>query len=243
DHVSGADRASVRHTALSGGSGAIQSGALTARGVLAASLLCLACGAAVGLYLNAATRGNVVMLLGGLGVLLAWGYSERPIRLGYRGWGAGEATVGVAFGPLPVVGAYYVQTESVSLSALAASLPMALLVALVLLVNGFPDLESDSSVGKKTFVVTFGERRTIAGHHVLLALVYLTTGLLVVANVFPIWCMLSFATLPLALWGARVLRSAGDEYAALARAGAATVVLHALFGLLLVGGLLAARHA
>ena len=236
DDLSGADRATASHTLLSGGSGVIQAGALTRGAVLLGAVVCLSSGGLIGLYLNAVTPGNVVLLLGAFGVFIAWSYSERPLLLGYRGW-LGELAVGLAFGPLPVLGAHYVQTRVVGISALAVSIPVAILVALVLLVNGLPDAESDRSVGKRTLVVALGPDRTVVLCHWMLAAVYVSTAVLMVARTLPLPCLLSLGTAPLAWYAASSLRTAGGKGPALTRAGRATVALHAAHGVLLSAGL------
>jgi len=238
DHLSGADGAVAQRTPVSGGSGVIQEGLLSSRAVLGASLLCLAGGVAVGLYLNALAHGHVILLLGVIGLFLAWAYSERPLALGYRGFGVGELSVGMAFGPLPVVGAYYIQAEEASLSAVVASIPLAALIAAVLLVNGFPDFASDRSVGKGTLVVTAGRGCAIVVYHVLVAGAYAVTALLVLARVLPPACLVCLVSLPLAWLAASNLRRGPEELATLTRAGGATIALHGVFGALLTAGLL-----
>jgi 1,4-dihydroxy-2-naphthoate octaprenyltransferase len=125
----------------------IQEGLVAPRSILLASVMSLALGACLGLYLNALVRGNVILLLGLAGIFLGYFYSRAPLKLGYRG--LGEVAVGVGFGPLMVTGSYYVQVEKLPVHVLLLSLPIGLLIAAVLLINGFPDRETDLAVGKR----------------------------------------------------------------------------------------------
>lgn len=241
DHLSGADAANLNRTPFSGGSGTIQEGLVSPGAVLRAAVLCMSVGAALGLYLNAATRGNVVLALGVFGLALGWCYSERPVRLGYRGGGVGELAVALGFGPVTVSGAYYVQVQSLDAGAFLASLPVAVLIALVLIVNGFPDHDADRAVGKRTLVVTLGRRRSVTLYLVLLALVHALTAALVWSRVLPPACLLAFLTLPVAIRAASVLRRSHLSLDELLPANAGTIALHGAFGLLLSAGLVIDR--
>ena len=177
DHVSGADPANPSPGILSGGSGLIKSGALPAGFFLRSSVVCLALGAALGLHLNFAVPGNVVLFVGIIGVALAHFYTAPPLRLAYRG--LGEVAVGLAFGVLPVVGSYYVQAGTFSWSVVLASLPIAFATVLVLWVNQMVDFKSDRDTGKRNLVVVMGPRA--AGRGVVLALALLIFGSLFAA--------------------------------------------------------------
>jgi 1,4-dihydroxy-2-naphthoate octaprenyltransferase len=232
DHVSGADGANPTSTPLSGGSRVIQEGLIAPGAIRAASLAALALGGALGLYLNAVLQGNTVLVLGLVGILLGYFYSARPLALGYRG--LGEAVVGFGFGPLMVAGSYYTQAESLSARAFLISLPVGILIALVLLINGFPDRDADLAAGKRTLVVLLGRRRAAALYRGLLAGVYALIALLVGVRVLPLLSLLTFLTLPLARRAYVVSRDSYDGIRELLPANAATIALHLLVGLLLV---------
>ena len=60
-----------------------------------------------------------------------------------------------------LLGAYVVQTEgALSWEPFVASIPVALLVALILYVNEIPDRRGDARAGKRTLPVRFGRRRS-----------------------------------------------------------------------------------
>lgn len=177
DHVSGADPANPNPGVLSGGSGLITSGALPARFFLRSSIACLVLGAALGLHLNFTVSGNLVLVVGIIGVALAHFYTAPPVKLAYRG--LGEMAIALAFGVLPVVGAYYVQAETFSWRVVVASLPITFAVVLVLWVNQVVDFKPDRDTGKRNLVVVMGPRT--AGRGMVLALALLIFGSLFVA--------------------------------------------------------------
>jgi 1,4-dihydroxy-2-naphthoate octaprenyltransferase len=156
DDRSAADGASSRHSPLSGGSGLLQSGAVRPSAYVTGMVACYAAALALGLWLNALVPGNLVLVLGIVGVLGGYFYTAPPLRLAYRG--LGEVTVGLLFGVLPVVGACYVQTGALLWQALVASLPVTFAVVLVLWVNEIADAEADAAAGKRTLVVKTGAR-------------------------------------------------------------------------------------
>ena len=66
------------------------------------------------------------LAFGVAGFLLAFFYVAPPLRLAYIGRGLGEIDILISFGILPLVGAYYVQSGTITTSALLASLPIGL---------------------------------------------------------------------------------------------------------------------
>lgn len=91
-------------------------------------------GTMVGLYVVLAT-GPLTLLLGAIGIVSGYIYSAPPFRL--SGTGIGELLAGANLGLLTTVGAYYVQTLRVAPLVLWAALPVALLMAATLVLNGF----------------------------------------------------------------------------------------------------------
>jgi 1,4-dihydroxy-2-naphthoate octaprenyltransferase len=234
DYVSGADGKEPPVTSLSGGSRVIQDGLIAPRAILGASIALLAAGAALGLYLNGLARGNVILALGIVGVFLGYFYSGAPLRLGYRG--IGEVVIGLGFGPLMLAGTYYVQADSLSPRVFLISLPVGLLIALVLLINGFPDRGADLAAGKRTLVVLLGERRAATLYHVLLAAAYVSVVVEIGVGVLPPSALVVLLSLPLAWRAYAVSRDNYGRVTELLPANAATIGLHSLVGLLLVVG-------
>lgn len=235
DHLSGNDAANDCPTPFSGGSRVIQEGLIPAAHVLGAAVALLAAGGSLGLYLNAVSHGNVILVIGAIGVFLGFFYSSSPFRLGYRG--LGELAVGIGFGPLMVVGAYYVQTEAAPLRMFLVSVPVGLLIALVLFINGFPDYGADKAVGKRTLVVILGKRRASVLYRTVLAAVYLAIGALVAARMLPVVCLLTLLSLPLTWRAWTVSREAYDRGVEILPANASTIQLHSVVGALLCLGL------
>src|SRR5256884_8354135 len=99
-------------------------------------------------------------------------------------------------GPLMVVGSYYAVSGRFDLSAVAASIPVGLLVAAILHGNEWRDISEDARAGAKTFSVQAGRA---APHWLYVALVvgaYLALSAAVGAGLLPTWALLTMLSLP-----------------------------------------------
>jgi 1,4-dihydroxy-2-naphthoate octaprenyltransferase len=144
-------------------------------------------------------------------------------------------------GPLMVIGSYYAVSGRFDLSAVAASIPVGLLVAAILHGNEWRDISEDARAGAKTFSVQAGRA---AAHWLYVALVvgaYLALSAAVVVGLLPTWTLLAMLSLPLLV---RQIRSselgATGQQRAIAMIDLETAQLHAAFGYLLVVGLIIA---
>lgn len=243
DHVSGADEANATLTPFSGGSRLVQRGLLPAPHLKWLAYAFYILGTGVGLLLTA-LRGIEVLWLGVAGFLLGFLYTAPPVRLAHRG--LGELAVAVGFGPVIVLGTYFVQRQAWSLEALLASLPVAFLIAAVLYINEFPDKQGDARVGKRTLIVRLPERAAVLGYFALLALTYLVIlGGVALRSVpafsayaFPVWSLLGLLTIPLAIKASLLLSHNYRFPYRLIPANAFTILLHLTTGLLFCAGYL-----
>ncbi len=231
DHVSGNDEVNTEFVRpFSGGSRVIQLGLLTPLEVLVGGLLLFFLAILIGLYLTWA-RGALILALGAVGLVSGMFYTGRPFNWVSRG--IGEILVGLNFGVLMTLGAYYVQTRTLSWTPIMAAIPIALLIAAVLWINEFPDYAADRAVGKKTLVVRLGRPKAAVVYGLLMVCAHLVLLTEVVAGALPPVVLLGFVTLPLSL---RAIQYTRRHYASsfdLAPANALTVISHLATGLLL----------
>lgn len=235
DHRSGNDEVNTRYIRpFTGGSRLIQEGLLAPREVLVLSLACFLAGMVVAAFIVWRT-GWPVILPAALGALCGYAYTAPPLKLGYRGWG--EPAIALAFGLLPVAGAYYVQTRNLDASVLLAALPVTLLVTAILFVNQFPDYLADKLVDKRHWVVRLGPRAARLPYAMLMlgwapALAAgVITGALPPASLFALLALLPCAIALVIVW-----RHFDDE-SRLAPASLLTVLSHLLVGLVTVTAL------
>ncbi len=233
DHRSGADEANFTPTPFGGGSRVIQRGLLSPEGMRWLGWSAYALGILTGLYL-AYAGGPVIFTFGLTGFLLGYLYTAPPVRLAHRG--LGEIATGLGFGPLIVVGSYYLQAGRFSLEALVASLPVALLIAAVLVINEFPDRPWDRRAGKMTLVARLPVLTAIRGYQFLIAAVYLIVLAGVVLGILPWPTLIALGTLPLAWRAVQGLRRYHSHPYRLIPSNANTVFAHLYTGLLLFAG-------
>jgi len=240
DSRSGNDDINRWRSPFNGGTGLIQEGVLRPRHVHLAALTALGAAAAVGFYLST-VKGTAVLVLTLVGGVSAYFYTADPFHLAYHG--LGEIMVGASFGPLLVAGADLVQAGSVSARAVAAAVPVGMLIAAVLYINQFPDYEADRAVGKAHWVVRLGTRRALPGLAGLLVGAYLAVGAGVAAGLLPWPTLAAVLTAPLSAKALSVAWRHHDQPVQLRPANALVIQTHLLTGLLLVAGFLAAALA
>ena len=170
----------------------IVAGFLSPKQTLAFSFILLLMGSAIGLYL-AYVRGFLILLLGITGVLLATLYTAPPIKFKYHAMG--EIGIFFAFGPVMVLGAYYVQALKLSMKAFLASVPLGILIALVAFANNLRDIEYDTSVGVKTIASILGVNKGIKFFLSMNFLAIVIVLILILTNVLPLLTALSFIAL------------------------------------------------
>ncbi len=241
DHLSGNDEINVtRAYPFTGGSRFIQDGKAQPWEILAASLVSLGLGAAIGVYLIA-VAGWPILALGIIGGASGFFYTAPPLKLGYRG--VGEIFILLNFGLLPVLGAHYVQTQTFSASAAITGLSVGLLMTNVLWINQFQDAEADAAVGKRNWVVRLGRRTSSGIHAALFALAYAAIIAGIVWRVLPPWAVLGLLSLPLAVKASAVSVRHYDHLDRLTPANAATVAAHLATSILLGAGIVIGRLA
>ncbi|MEM4389183.1 MAG: UbiA family prenyltransferase [Candidatus Micrarchaeia archaeon] len=221
---------------FTGGSRAIQTGMISPRALLLLSLALLTAGSAIGLYL-AWLRGWQILALGALGVASGYFYSAPPFRLAGRG--VGEALVGLNFGVLMTLGAYYVQAQVLAPEPLLASLPVSFLVSAVLWANEIPDARGDAASGKRTMVVRLGKAKAAVWFFALLLLAYASLLVGIAVAALPLFALAALAGAFFAWKAACEVAAHTGAYYKLEGACASTLAAHFLTGLLIVAGVLA----
>jgi 1,4-dihydroxy-2-naphthoate polyprenyltransferase len=235
DFKSGVDFKTKR-TPFSGGSGALPQGLLSGKQALRLGIGTLAAAGLIGIYfILALDKGlQLLPLLIVAGVIIVL-YTPVILKTNWPEWAPG-----LGLGILPVIGAYFVQTEAYATSALIASIPSGILVHNLLLLNEFPDVEADLSVHKKTLPITIGKKKAGVFYSAMTVLVYLWTAGAVAAGKMPVFCLIALLTIPLAV---KAIQGAlkPDDMSKLGPALASNVMVILLTQLLLGAGFILAK--
>jgi 1,4-dihydroxy-2-naphthoate octaprenyltransferase len=104
-----------------GGSRFIQTGIMDTSGMARLGISLLAIAALAGLFLLL-LKGPMILAFGVAGALLAVPYSVGPLRLSSNG--LGELAVAVGIGVIPVVGAAWLQSNSITRADVIVSVPI-----------------------------------------------------------------------------------------------------------------------
>ncbi len=234
DYRSGLDARTDR-TPFSGGSGMIVGGLVKPRSVFIFASGCLGATVLIGGYF-AATKGLVILPIVGVAALTIYLYTDHLSHMML-----GELLAGLNFGPLMVAGSYFTQTGVLSWEALYVGLVPGILVGNLLLLNEFPDVEADRSVGRRNSLIVFGAARSAKLYSALVASCYVLVVAGVAFGIMPLTSLLFLATLPIAVRAIRgALRDHGDMPAFIPAMGA-NVQLVLLGNALLAIGLAVSR--
>lgn len=234
DSLSGADAANEnRLFPFTGGSRFIQNGVLTLRETRNFGYALLVVVIPAGLWLTYYSASGLIVI-GLLGLLIAWAYSAPPLKLMSRGVGEGAITAGWL---LVVLGTDFVQRGAFSTLPLLAGLPFALLVAAILYINQFPDREADAQVGKRTLVVRLGPGRASWGYVVLTVLAYFSLLLAILFGKLPLWSAMALLPAILSFNASRQLLVDSGHPERLGSAIKLTISAANLNGILLSAGL------
>lgn len=152
------DRINQSFNRFSGGSRVLVKEILPARVSLLLGYGCLAGAILIVFYIYLQYRTDLgTLLLGGLGIVFGFFYSNKPIRWSYHG--LGEILIGFCYGWLPIATGFFLFTGFFSPQILLLSIPVGFSIFNVILINEFPDEEADRAIGKKNLVVRFGKER------------------------------------------------------------------------------------
>jgi 1,4-dihydroxy-2-naphthoate octaprenyltransferase len=184
----------------------------------------------VGLYL-VYLGGWSILLIGLASIASGVLYTAGPWPLGYHG--LGDLFVFIFFGPVGVVGTFYLHTDYVHPLAFVIALPVAFLVTAILVINNLRDINTDPLTGKITLAVKIGRRATRWEYTVLLLAPYLVLLLLWWLGVCDYPILWPFLTLP---WSISLLRKVLHQAdgPALNNILTNTSKLHFLFSILFV---------
>jgi 1,4-dihydroxy-2-naphthoate octaprenyltransferase len=192
DYKTGIDF-NTKPTPFSGGSGILPSGKLNPKKVLIFGLTCLAITAAIGIYFITVYKWMIVPV-GVIGVLVVFLYTPYLTKL------PGITEIigpGLGFG-LMVLGTYVTQAGEYSAGAAVVSVVAGLLIADLLLINEFPDVEADKAAGRKHLPIILGKTKAGIIYSVLLIGAYVAIIAGAAAGVLPWLALVGLLTLPLA---------------------------------------------
>ncbi|HEW63716.1 prenyltransferase [Fervidicoccus fontis] len=137
------------------------------------------------------------IIFGIIGPFLSFIYTGSKFALKYLSLGELEAFI--AYGFLFSIGSYAIITGDLTFRPAIFSIPYGFLVAAVLTANNTRDIDFDLSRGAKTLSVRIGKKLSLILLECELTLPYILTLILVFMKIFPVWVIISLASLYRAL--------------------------------------------
>jgi 1,4-dihydroxy-2-naphthoate octaprenyltransferase len=202
DYVDGIDLSTPR-TPFSGGSGVLTRGLLKPRQAFWVATVSLLMAMVIGIYF-VLERGWFLFPL-----LLVAGFSAYFYNVCLSKWWVGELFAGLNFGPMMVLGSYYVQTGRYSWEAFFASLAPGVLTANLLFLNEFPDREADERGGRRHLVIALGREGARFLYVALIIVAYLLIVIGVVTGMMPWVTLIGLGTV---MFGWKAAKGALKDY-------------------------------
>jgi 1,4-dihydroxy-2-naphthoate octaprenyltransferase len=234
--AAGSDRINNSPTPFSGGSRLIQQGRLSRSSYYKGAIIFYCAALTMIAVLTIIYRHPGILLLGISGIVIGIVYSARKTCGMGRGWG--ELAVGMGFGPLATAGSFLLQTNYLQPEAFLAGIPVGFLVMGILILNEFPDLEADRAVGKRNWIVRAGGGvKGVWIYLVVISLAYFTLVAGVFGGFFPAGILVSWSTIPLAVWILLKIKQYHGNVPEIIPALAGNIGLHFITGILITIGL------
>jgi 1,4-dihydroxy-2-naphthoate octaprenyltransferase len=170
-------------------------------------------------------------------IVLSWAYSMKPLQFSYNK--AGEIAIFIFFGPVAVMGGYFLQTGIFpDMKSFALSMPFGFLTTAILYANEIPDLADDKKCGKFTWVSAVGSSRAYLVYYALMVFAFLSI-ILNVANRFiaPI-ALLALFLIFIAHKATTILKNNPYDKERLVESSKLTIAVHTLASLILIAGIL-----
>jgi 1,4-dihydroxy-2-naphthoate octaprenyltransferase len=145
---------------------------------------------------------------------------------------------GLGFGTLMVNGTYFALTGAFSWTALLVSFVPFFLVCNLLLLNQFPDVDADRTVGRKHLPVLIGRKASAQIFALFIAATYLTIILGILIKLIPLWSLAGLASIVFAVPAACAALRDPDNLAKLGPAMGQNVLLNLTTPVLVGIGLL-----
>lgn len=209
-----------------------QAGLLAPEAVRTGMIVAFGAAALIGVYLIA-VGGWPILVIGILSIAAGVLYTGGPWPLGYNG--LGDLFTFIFFGIVAVTATAYLHAGAVPPLAWAASVPVAMLVTAIIVVNNLRDIATDRAAGKRTLAVIIGARATRAEYAFLVIGAFLAPPIFWLSGLTGPWVMLAWLAAPLAIAPMRTMLT--SEGRALNPALKGTARLHLVFGLLLALGM------
>ena len=230
DFKRGIDTKTTR-TKMSGGTGVLPEGLLKPSSVYRAGIAFLIIGTVIGGYF-VITDGIIIAIILGFAIMSIYFYSTKIVDSGL-----GEFFVAVK-GSMIVIGTFFIQSGEITFESILAGIVVGSLSSLVLFIASFPDHDADKSKGRKTLVIALGKHKAAKCFWIFPLVSYVAIIIGVSANLFPVFSLISFFSIPLMIKSGLGLQKNYDSIETLVPYMSSTLMFGRITGSLFVIGFL-----
>lgn len=173
DYIKGTDITGNRE----GPKRAVQSGTISPKemkiGIIINTIIVIALGLSLIFYsidIQNSTSIYILLAIGLTSILAALFYTLGRYAYGYVGWG--DFFAFLFFGPIAVVGTYFLHTNSLDLRPFLPAIGLGIISTMILNVNNMRDIKNDKASGKTTVASNMGLRNAKIYHTILTIMVF-----------------------------------------------------------------------
>ena len=241
DSKSGADWQDKNFYKFFGGSKLIQEKVFSLRFYLGLAVLFTGISLLSAILLSVVMNSFLVLWFYLVVIALSWLYSTKPIQFSYHR--SGEFIIFLLFGPVLVMGGYYVQTKIFpDLKSFVLSIPLGFLTTAILFANEVPDSLEDKNAGKLNWVSLIGPSKAFILYAILTSLAFLTIVLSVSLKYLHPVALVSVVFIFPALKAAKILKLNFNDKIKLVESSKLTIVLQAFVSIVLILSALFKTH-
>lgn len=229
DYVRGLD---TEHSIGIGGT--IVRNGIKAKTVLNLAFLLYGISILIGIYICMETSWWLA-IIGLISMAIGYFYTGGPYPIAYTPFG--ELFSGFVMGMLLILIAFYIQTGSITTSAIILSVPSMLLVAAIMLSNNIRDIEGDTEGGRKTLAILVGRTKAISILSIFFVIAYSWIVILIFTGQLTPWALIILLSIRKPFRAITIFRKYSLPIQVMP-AMKDTAVTNTLFGLLLGIGIL-----
>ncbi|MGM9923107.1 MAG: 1,4-dihydroxy-2-naphthoate polyprenyltransferase [Bacillus sp. (in: firmicutes)] len=149
--------------------------------------------ALLGAYICASSSWWLVVV-GLISMAVGYLYTGGPYPIAYTPFG--ELFSGFFMGMLIILISFFIQTGTVTTTAVLVSMPITFLVGGILLSNSIRDLDGDKENGRRTLAILLGKKRAIAFLAGMFIVAYIWVICLVLMKIVTPWLLLVLISVP-----------------------------------------------
>ena len=233
DSRSGADWQDKNFYKFFGGSKLIQEGVFIEKFYFNLALLFLSIAIISIFLLSFFTKRIITILFYILIIALSWSYSEKPLQFSYHR--LGELIIFILFGPVLVMGGYFIQTGIFpDLKSFMLSLPFGFFTTTILFVNEIPDFPEDQKVGKFNWVSIFGVKNAFLIYYFLIFFGFLVILIDIILKYLNIIASFSFLLIIPAIKAGGILKKYSFNKSQLVKSSRLTIMIHFFISIILI---------